>query len=129
MSFWRKRELLGLPAEPTREEVRAHWEAALALWHKENPLRTWLVTYAKADGSPLGGKPEEVKAHRFTLETAANESVFLFHVITPGVIKYPYYQVRENAVQPLTIPFARVHSINMEMEEETDEPTTTREPV
>lgn len=105
----------------TWEQMEQACEAELARWHEGNPLRTFLVTYAGMDGIPLnGGAPERVKAHHFILKEVGGVAVFLFNHVTPSIANYTSYSIKESAVQPLTVPFDRIHSINMVMEEPAD---------
>lgn len=105
----------------SREQMEQACESELARWHEENPLRTFLVTYAGMDGVPLNDKtPERVRAHNFSLQGEAGAAVFRFNHVTPSIANYASYSIKEFAVQPLTVPFDRIHSINMVMEEPAD---------
>lgn len=99
------------------EQMEKDPEEELARWHEENPLRTFYVTYAGADGRPINApNPEKVEAHRFTVQQVGREAVVMFDHVTPSIANYASCAIKGYAVQPLTVPFTRVHSINMVME-------------
>lgn len=101
--------------DPTPEEWRQVHGWEVEAWHAANPLRTFKVHYALEDGT-VGGD-EKVQAHRVVLEAVDDAQVFMFQRITPQV---GYSGLGEHVVAPLIVPFGRVHSINMDMEEEVE---------
>lgn len=110
MGIFGRREKQPTAPAVTWEQTVQTVDYEIASWHQRNPLRTFKVYYANDQGN------EKVRAHRFVLESVGEVSVFMFQVLTPNVKNYRSMRLETEALAILTVPFDRVHSINMELE-------------
>lgn len=120
MRFWRGRasRVWAAPMTPVEqeahEETRRHnAEYLLEEWREKHPVRLWRVYYVRADGTTSSYPGEKVQAHRWVVEGlqgAPDKAVFMFLSVEPVS---DGWTVEEKATAILTIPFDRVHSINL----------------
>jgi hypothetical protein len=73
----------------------------------DGPMRTYMVAWAASDGTFVG-RPQKVQAQRLTMERVGPAVVFLFQLVDGT----------GRLVNVLTVPYERVHSIDMAMGEE-----------
>jgi hypothetical protein len=71
------------------------------------PLRTYAVAWASADGTFVG-RPQQVRAQRVVMERVGPVVVFLFQRVDEA----------GGFLDVLTVPYERVHSIDLVMEED-----------